>query len=449
MGRTHITRATSSRIRTAPRLRGRTSTVGPGPIAPRVYGPGDSVIPRGLDPQPRARRPCRPLSGRQRWRDARRPDPAPHFYDSFPNSPVCDMPKGIVGPVVARFDQMSTPFQAIVWGRVLPLETFDQAQVLAFYSQWGDKTNPEPQCTAPSPSAAAVSCRAVGQHGALGQRAASARRASRRPRPRAPRRASPRRAPARAPRRARPPKHTPPPRTTPSPEPQEPELRRSPNRRPRGHPAHASRLIHRTRRHHDRDPDRRPRGAPARGTAQQLRPRARTARRPSRASRGPRGCGRSAARGPRPDRADHGSRARSSVSASTTASTPRKAAGTPGSPAAVLEVRERRDRRRRPDRPARGHARARPRGRARRRHRLDGPPRGPRAWHSTTSPATSSSTTSAPGTGKVSRRPFARARSATASGCGPRARTPSCLSVRSSSRRTRSRIPRPCASGRG
>ena len=39
------------------------------------------------------------------------------------------MPKGIVGPVVARFDQMSTPFQAIVWGRVLPLETFDQAQV--------------------------------------------------------------------------------------------------------------------------------------------------------------------------------------------------------------------------------------------------------------------------------------------------------------------------------
>ena len=66
------------------------------------------------------------------------------------------MPKGIVGPVVARFDQMSTPFQAIVWGRVLPLETFDQAQVLAFYQQWGDKTNPEPQCTAPSPSASAA-----------------------------------------------------------------------------------------------------------------------------------------------------------------------------------------------------------------------------------------------------------------------------------------------------
>ena len=45
---------------------------------------------------------------------------------------------------------MTTPFQAIVWGRVLPLETFDQAKIIAFCEQWGERTNPEKQCAVPS-----------------------------------------------------------------------------------------------------------------------------------------------------------------------------------------------------------------------------------------------------------------------------------------------------------
>ena len=43
--------------------------------------------------------------------------------------------------MIARFDQMSTPFQAILWGRVLPLDTFDQAKIMAFWEQWGGRTN--------------------------------------------------------------------------------------------------------------------------------------------------------------------------------------------------------------------------------------------------------------------------------------------------------------------
>ncbi len=74
------------------------------------------------------------------------------FYDNFPNSPVCNIPKGQLAPVIARFDQMSSPFQAIVWGRVLPLDTLDQAKILAFYEQWAEKTNPEKQCAVPSAS---------------------------------------------------------------------------------------------------------------------------------------------------------------------------------------------------------------------------------------------------------------------------------------------------------
>ena len=67
----------------------------------------------------------------------------------------------------------------------------------------------------------------------------------------------------------------------------------------------------------------------------------------------------------------------------------RRPAG-PGSATALLEVRERRHRRRRTDRPTRGHPRPRPRGRARRRHRRSRPAasRPPRRW--TMSPATSS-----------------------------------------------------------
>ena len=47
---------------------------------------------------------------------------------------------------------MSSPFQAIVWGRVLLLDTLDQAKILAFYQQWGERTNPEKQCAPASAS---------------------------------------------------------------------------------------------------------------------------------------------------------------------------------------------------------------------------------------------------------------------------------------------------------
>jgi hypothetical protein len=129
---------------------------GAGPIAPRVYGPGDAVKPEGWIHNLEHGGLVVLYRGDSAGATADGQTQLRAFYDSFPNSPVCNMPKGVVGPVVARFDQMSTPFQAIVWGRVLPLETFDQAQVLAFYQQWGDKTNPEPQCSAPSPSASAA-----------------------------------------------------------------------------------------------------------------------------------------------------------------------------------------------------------------------------------------------------------------------------------------------------
>jgi hypothetical protein len=67
-----------------------------------------------------------------------------------------------VGAVIARFEQMPKPFAALVWDRVLYMDTFDPALVKQFYLQEGEKLNadksdflapPEPQCAVPSPSA--------------------------------------------------------------------------------------------------------------------------------------------------------------------------------------------------------------------------------------------------------------------------------------------------------
>ena len=52
--------------------------------------------------------------------------------------------------VIARFDQMATPFSALVWERVLPLDTFDEDAINEFWTVWGERTNPEQFCQVPS-----------------------------------------------------------------------------------------------------------------------------------------------------------------------------------------------------------------------------------------------------------------------------------------------------------
>jgi hypothetical protein len=132
---------------------------GAGPITARVYGPGDNVIPQGWIHNLEHGGLVLLYKGTSAGATTEGQAQFKTFFDSFPVGPRCGTAKGLIGPVVARFDQMSTPFQAILWGRVLPLETFDQAQILAFWNQWGERTNPEDQCpsiprTTPAPTAA-------------------------------------------------------------------------------------------------------------------------------------------------------------------------------------------------------------------------------------------------------------------------------------------------------
>jgi len=72
---------------------------------------------------------------------------------AFPDSPICGIPPGTESPVFARFDDMAWPYAALVWGRVLPLETWDPDLILEFWRTEGERTNPERAPGCPFPTA--------------------------------------------------------------------------------------------------------------------------------------------------------------------------------------------------------------------------------------------------------------------------------------------------------
>jgi hypothetical protein len=148
MGNSHVARGDKvTYTYCAPASGSHYNVAGAGPIAARVYGPTDSVIPQGwihnlehggLVVLYKTTSEGATPAGQTRFKD---------FEAAFPPVASC-------GPVIAPFDQMSSPFQAILWGRVLPLETFDEARVTAFWEQWGGRTNLEKICPTPNQSGA-------------------------------------------------------------------------------------------------------------------------------------------------------------------------------------------------------------------------------------------------------------------------------------------------------
>jgi hypothetical protein len=146
------------------------NATGLGPIVPRVFGPDDSVGPPnwihnlehgGLVVLYRGDSPGATAEGQAAFRS---------FFDTFPPSPICQLPAGRLSPVIARFDQMKSPYAALVWGRVLPMETWDPALVLQFYATESERLDsngefvapPERQCDPPSQSPGASESAAPG-----------------------------------------------------------------------------------------------------------------------------------------------------------------------------------------------------------------------------------------------------------------------------------------------
>jgi hypothetical protein len=130
------------------------NATGEGPINPGLYGPEDQAVPEGWVHN--LEHGALVLLYRCTSSDTACTDSGQaalrQFTTSFPNSPICNIPAGSIGPVVARFDQMKWPYAAIVWGVVLPLDTLDTTQILTFFEQRAERTNPEQQCAPPTPT---------------------------------------------------------------------------------------------------------------------------------------------------------------------------------------------------------------------------------------------------------------------------------------------------------
>lgn len=149
MGQGHVSVGTKITYTYCPPASGRHYAQPAAPITARVYGPDEALIP-------------------EQWvhnlehgglvilyKDAAVDQAALRsVFDAIPPSPICGFDPGgkSPGPVIARFNDMAWPFAVLVWDRVLPLQTLDQQAVLDFYAIWGEKTNPEHLCQAPSAS---------------------------------------------------------------------------------------------------------------------------------------------------------------------------------------------------------------------------------------------------------------------------------------------------------
>jgi hypothetical protein len=153
MGNSHVAVGTVVKYTYCPPASGRHYFAsGQGPIPARPYGPNDVVIPEGWVHNLEHGGLVILYKGAEADQTALRT-----LYDAVPVSPVCGFAPGgnSPGPVIARFDQMAWPYAALVWDRVLPMETIDQAAVLDFYARYGERTNPEKLCSpSASPSAA-------------------------------------------------------------------------------------------------------------------------------------------------------------------------------------------------------------------------------------------------------------------------------------------------------
>ena len=155
MGATHVGVGTSVTYTYCPPASGNHfNRTGAGPIRPGLYGPSDVPVPQGWvhnlehgglvilyrgDPGD-------PGLSEETQQQLQM------FFSGLPPSPVCGLPptQEGAGVVIARFDQMATPFAALVWERELPLETFDEDAILEFWNTWGEQTNPEKLCAPPS-----------------------------------------------------------------------------------------------------------------------------------------------------------------------------------------------------------------------------------------------------------------------------------------------------------
>jgi hypothetical protein len=153
MGRNHILPPANQRYAACPPASGPHYPPPGGPITARYYGPDDATVPQGWIHNLEHGGLAILYSCDKGACDAATQQALQDLFTSFPESPVCKLPKGSIGPVITRFEEMKSPITVLLWGRVLFQTKLDTAQILEFFKTQAELHNPEPQCARPSPSA--------------------------------------------------------------------------------------------------------------------------------------------------------------------------------------------------------------------------------------------------------------------------------------------------------
>ncbi|MEO7664000.1 MAG: DUF3105 domain-containing protein, partial [Candidatus Limnocylindrales bacterium] len=153
MGREHVSLGSFVRYALCPPASGKHyNAQGEGPVRAGMYGPDDQATPQGWIHNLEHGGLVilyRCATGDTACDDAGQ-SALKQLNTNFPNSPICNLPPGSVGPVITRFDQMAWPYAALVWGVVMPMDTLDPQLVKDFFAQQGERSNPEPLCAKPT-----------------------------------------------------------------------------------------------------------------------------------------------------------------------------------------------------------------------------------------------------------------------------------------------------------
>jgi hypothetical protein len=163
MGNLHVAPGTTVRYTYCPPASGNhVNQRGFGPIDPKFYGPDDRTVPEGWVHNLEHGAVVVLYSCGKGACDQASLDRLRQFIRQWDAvSPVCHIPPNTIGPVVARFEDMAKPYAALLWDRVLYMDTFDAQKVKDFYLKEGEYLDagktafvapPEPQCAVPSPS---------------------------------------------------------------------------------------------------------------------------------------------------------------------------------------------------------------------------------------------------------------------------------------------------------
>ena len=115
MGKEHLLPPEPQRYTQCPPASGIHYAPPGGPITARYYGPDSASLPQGWIHNLEHGGLVILYSCDQGACDDATQQALQEFFRTFPDSPVCKIPKGTVGPVIARFEEMKKPIAAMLW----------------------------------------------------------------------------------------------------------------------------------------------------------------------------------------------------------------------------------------------------------------------------------------------------------------------------------------------